>query len=182
LLQSKWAAVEETYRRVGIWACGRLKRVINFVKPDGHYSHVDRQSYFQYADTPIRRYADTLPPPPPASGSLRGGRNPSPCFLCGEPAGTNTGDPQNGGNELTRVLKGLQGRLYTIDIWLCECRLWILLKNPLVRKILNSWGIKSPCLYRKNPSTGILERRFLSPEYDFLQCRKSGGFRSRIDC
>jgi len=36
----------------------------------------------------------------------------------------------------------------------------ILLKNPLGRKILNFWGIKSPWLYRKNPSTGILERRF----------------------
>ena len=36
----------------------------------------------------------------------------------------------------------------------------ILLKNPLGRKILDFGGIKSPCLYRKNPSTGILERRF----------------------
>jgi hypothetical protein len=51
----------------------------------------------------------------------------------------------------------------------------ILLKNPLGRKIPNLWGIKSPCLYRKNPSTGILERRFLSSEYDFLQCWKSRG-------
>jgi hypothetical protein len=57
----------------------------------------------------------------------------------------------------------------------------ILLKNPLSRKILNSWGIKSPCRYRKNPSTGILERRFLSLEYDFLQCWKTGGFFSGID-
>src|SRR5271165_3583432 len=29
----------------------------------------------------------------------------------------------------------------------------ILLKNPLGRKILNFLGIKSPCLYHKNPST-----------------------------
>jgi hypothetical protein len=38
--------------------------------------------------------------------------------------------------------------------------MWILLKKPLGRKILDFWGIKSPCLYRKNPSTGILERLF----------------------
>src|SRR5271165_1338914 len=47
--------------------------------------------------------------------------------------------------------------------------IWIPLKKPLGRKILNFWGIKSPCLYRKNPSTGILERRFLSSEYDYLE-------------
>jgi hypothetical protein len=47
----------ETYRRVGVSACGRLKRVINFVEPAGHYSHVNRQSYFQHADTQKRRYA-----------------------------------------------------------------------------------------------------------------------------
>ena len=52
----------------------------------------------------------------------------------------------------------------------------ILLKNPLGRKIPNFWRIKSPYLYRKNPSTGILERRFLLAEYDFLQSRKSGVF------
>jgi hypothetical protein len=42
-------------KRVGVSACGRLERVINFV------DHVDRQSYFQYADPQNRRCADTLP-------------------------------------------------------------------------------------------------------------------------
>jgi hypothetical protein len=51
-----------------------------------------------------------------------------------------------------------------------------LLKTPLGRKILDFGGIKSPSLYRENPSTGILERLFLSPEYDLLQCWKRGVF------
>jgi hypothetical protein len=56
----------------------------------------------------------------------------------------------------------------------------ILLKNPLGPKIQNLWGIISPCLYRKNPSTGILERRFLSSEYDFLQSWKDGVFQQNL--
>jgi hypothetical protein len=42
-------------KRIGVSAGRRLERVINFV------DHVDRQSYFQYADTQKRRCADTLP-------------------------------------------------------------------------------------------------------------------------
>ena len=42
-------------RRVGVWAFEK-----GFVEPAGHYSHVDRQSYFRYADTQKRRCADTL--------------------------------------------------------------------------------------------------------------------------
>jgi hypothetical protein len=52
----------------------------------------------------------------------------------------------------------------------------ILLKNPLGRKILDFEGIKSPCLYRKNTSTGILERLLLSREYELFNVRKEAVF------
>jgi hypothetical protein len=57
----------------------------------------------------------------------------------------------------------------------------ILLKSPLGKKILNFGGIKSPRLYRKNPSTGILERRFLPPDYHFFTTLEKVGFFSRIE-
>ena len=56
----------------------------------------------------------------------------------------------------------------------------ILLKNPLGRKILDFWGIKSPCLYRKNPSTGILERLFFVTGIRFFTMLEKRGFFSRI--
>jgi hypothetical protein len=51
----------------------------------------------------------------------------------------------------------------------------ILLKNPLSRKILDFWGIKSPCLYRKNAPTGILERLFFAAGIRFFNVGKEGG-------
>ena len=60
------------------------------------------------------------------------------------------------------------GRVYTI--------LLILLKNPPGRKTPNFWGIKSPWLYRKNPSTGTLERRFCHRNTIFYNVGKSGGY------
>jgi hypothetical protein len=43
-------------------------------------------------------------------------------------------------------------------------------------------GIKSPCLYRKNLSTGILERRFLVADYEFISVlEKVGVFQQNQD-